>query len=175
MKQLLSFLIVALMLVTMVVPAFAQENTVASVTAQLEAIDTLQEMQNKRDLYTTTKHYDKTTADQNIINNHLEKRTAYETYLTNMFAARLAAQNAYDSLTAEQQAQIDPALVAKLDNNLPTTLLTETFSVTPRDDEYVFEAVKGSTVGLGYEISTHMVAKTIPQTFIIVDTSDGKT
>ena len=50
----------------------------------------------------------------------------------------------------------------------------ETYDVTPRDDAYVFEAVKGG-VGLGYEVSHHMVSGQIPQTFILVDTSNGET
>ena len=50
----------------------------------------------------------------------------------------------------------------------------ETYDVTPRDDAYVFEAIKGG-VGLGYEVSHHMVSGQIPQTFILVDTSNGET
>lgn len=164
------------MLISMIMPASAEGSAaVDSVIAQLEAIDTLQEMQDNRSLYTADGQYTKATTDEAIINKHLTVRTEYETYLTNMFAARLAAQNAYDSLTEEQKAQISPDLVAKLSNDLPTTFRSESFAVTPRNDEYIFEAVRGNTVGLGYEVSTHMVAETIPQTFIIVDTSDGKT
>lgn len=176
MKKILAALIVVIMLITMVAPVSvnAADAAVESVITQLEEIDTLAQMQKNRDNYTVNKSYVKGETDQAIIDTHIATRTGYETYLANMFAARLAAQNAYDALTDEQKAEIDPALVAKLDNDLPTTCLEGPFYVTPRNDQYAFEVVQHK-VGFGYEVSNHMVAQTIPQTFVIVDTSNGAT
>lgn len=155
--------------------AAAADDEVQAVIDQLNAIDTLQEMQNKRYEYTVkSSHYDSNTTDTAIIAEHDAARSGYETYVAMMFAARAAAQQAYDALTPAQQAQIDPALVAKLDNYLPTVFNTQTFAVTPATDAYIFEAVNGGT-GYGYEVSNYMVFGNIPQTFILVDTSDGKT
>lgn len=155
--------------------AFAAESddVVSDVIQQLEAIDTLQEMQNKRKEYTASGHYDVNTTNEDVINRHEAARSGYETYVDTMFAARIAAKNAYDALTEEQKAQIDPALAAKLDDHLPTVFHGGTFAVTP-DEEYTFEAVNGGA-GYAYEVSNHMVSGNIPQTFILVDTSDGKT
>lgn len=150
------------------------DDPVSALTAQLEAIDTLQEIQNKRNQYTASGHYDITTTSQKVIDRHNAARIGYETYVDTMFAARVAAQNAYDALTPEQKAQIDPALVAKLSNELPTVFHETTLPIDPSSNEYTFEAVRGG-LGYAYEVSNHMVSGNIPQTFILVDTSDGKT
>ena len=163
----------------LVVPmAYADDVTdpeVLAVIKQLEAIETLQDIQSKRNEYKVSSiHYDSTTTDSAVITEHENARAAYETYVSEMFSARLAAKQSYEALSDSQKAQIDSELVAKLDDYLPTSLKTETYSVTSRNDEYVFEAVKGGK-GFAYEVSNHMVAGNIPQTFILVDTSDGKT
>mgnify|MGYP003302891352 CR=1 FL=1 len=167
-------IIAVLLLQSNIAFATSDEVTVDSVTAQLEAIDTLQQMQKKRDNYIASGHYDTSTTNQTVIDNHTAKRTAYEEYLTQMFAARAAAQTAYDSLTAQEQAQIDPALVAKLDNELENNILDFTAPVTPGEGEYIYEYVHNA-VGHGYEVSPYMVSGNIPQTFMFTDTSDGKT
>lgn len=151
------------------------EDPVQAVIDQLEAIDTLAQMQEKRYTFKVTKnHYDTGTTDTAIIEEHDAARNGYESYLTEMFSARIAAQQAYDALTGEQKAQIDPALVAKLDNYLPTVFNSGTFAVTPADDAYTFEAVNGGA-GYGYEVGHYMVSGNIPQTFVLVDTSNGET
>ena len=151
------------------------DEQVQAVIEQLEAIDTLQQMQDKRSSYTVkNNHYDINTTSAAVAEEHETARAGYEAYVSEMFAARIAAQQAYDALSAEQQAQIDATLVAKLDNELPTIWKGGTFAVTPGNDEYTFEAVNGG-LGYGYEISNHMVSGNIPQTFVLVDTSDGKT
>ena len=155
--------------------AESEDEAVSAVIAQLEAIDTLQEMQASRSGYTVkNNHYDSNTTSSAVIEEHENVRTQYETYVNMMFSARAAAQQAYDALTPAQQSQIDPSLVAKLSNDLPTVLNINTYAVTPRSDEYTFEAVRGET-GYGYEVSNHMVSGNIPQTFILVDTSNGET
>jgi len=159
-------------------PAHAAETTddaVQRVIAQLESIDTLQQMQNKRKSYTASGgHYDINTTNTATIAAHEAARTAYETYVSEMFAARIAARNAYDALTPAQKAQIDSSLVAKLSDSLPTVFHSGTFPVTPSDNAYTFETVRGGA-GYGYEIGNHMVSGEIPQTFILVDTSSGET
>ena len=183
MKKLTHILVVLILLTLAIgntVPAvFAEEVTdpaVAEVIAQLEAIDSLQQMQDMRYTYSVpaNKHYDINTTDEARIALHEEQRLQYETYVSKMFAARAAAQQAYDALTDGQKAQIDPALVAKLTDKLETKLTVDTYPVTPRDDAYTFEAVNGGA-GFGYEVSNHMVAGNIPQLFLLVDTADGKT
>lgn len=151
------------------------EDPVQAVIDQLNAIDTLAQMQAKRYTYTVkNNHYDTNTTSTAIMEEHDAARNGYEAYLTEMFSARVAAQQAYDALTEEQKARIDPALVAKLDNYLPTVFNSGTFAVTPADDAYTFEAVRGGA-GYGYEIGHYMVSGQIPQTFILVDTSNGET
>lgn len=178
--EILSILLVCFMFAGMAAPAaYAADVTdeeVQAVISQLEAIDSLATMQNKRSEYTVKSytHYDINTTDASIIEAHETARANYENYVATMFAARIAAQEAYDALSASQQAQIDASLVAKLTDELSTTFNPQTLSVTPSDDEYTFETVKGGA-GYGYEISNHMVSGEIPQTFILVDTSDGKT
>lgn len=146
---------------------FAMDEEVQKVITQLENIDTLQEMQDKRYTYSVTTVTDST--NKKALATHEKKRSEYETYVSNMFAARLAAQTAYDALTDEQKAQIDISLVNKLNNTLPNVFHKQTFSITPSKNEYAFQSV------YGYEVGTSMVSKQIPQTFILVDTIDGKT
>ena len=151
------------------------DSSVQQVISLLEEIHTLQQIQNMRDSYkTATGRYDVTTTDPSTIEDHEAKRTAYEAYVSEMFAKRTAAQNAYNALSDSQKQQIPQDLVAKLNNSLPTVFHTNTFPVTPSGDEYHFEAVNGGA-GYGYEVSNYMVSGQIPQTFILVDTSDGKT
>ena len=54
-----------------------------------------------------------------------------------MRSARLAAQKAYDELTSDQKAQIDSALVSKLDDSpLSTTFKDTTLTLTPGEGAY---------------------------------------
>ena len=79
---------------------------VLSVIEQLEAIDTLQQMQDERKAYAVNSRYGKFTTDTKIITAHETARAQYETYVANMFAARAAAKNAYDALTEEQKTRL---------------------------------------------------------------------
>lgn len=176
-RWLCAFLTLVLLLssVPVVMATEAAPSEVEQVIALLEEIDTLQQIQNKRSSYKTSKgHYDVGTTDASIAADHEAKRAAYEAYVSEMFAKRSAAQNAYEALSASQKQQIPQDLVAKLDNNLPTVFNAQTLPVTPSEDEYHFEAVRGG-LGYGYEVSNYMVSGEIPQTFILVDTADGKT
>lgn len=156
------------------------EDPVEAVIAQLEAIDSLETMQSKRYTYKASGKYDAGDYNYNSAS-HEKARAEYEAYVAEMFAARIAAQQAYNSLTSAQQAEIDPALVAKLDDSLETTFAGGTFPVTPAQNEYTFETVDGGA-GYGYEVGNHMIYNIaspdkgdIPQLFVLVDTSDGKT
>lgn len=176
-KVISCFLIFCMMVIILPVAAFAAEDTdtaVQSVIEQLEAIDSLQTMQNNRSSYTVSSRYNVNTTDTAIISAHETARAGYEGYVNEMFAARIAAQQAYNALSDEQKAQIDSDLVAKLDDELSTVFNSGTYSVSPREDEYSFEAVDAE-FGYAYEVSNHMVSGNIPQTFILVDTSDGAT
>ena len=163
-----------LVFLSMFVSAAEAESEVDAVIGQLEAIDTLQQMQAKRYTYTAKSHYDTGTTSESIINGHNKARNNYEAYVADMFAKREQARLAYEALSDEQKAQIDPALVEKLSNELPTIFNAKEIAVTPRYDEYCFETVDGGA-GYGYEVSNHMISGDIPQTFILVNTSDGKT
>lgn len=173
--KVLLFVCSVVLLFTMLMPSVGALSAVEDVISQLEAIDTLAQMQNKRNTYTAgNSHYDINTTSSKIITAHEKAREGYEAYLSDMFEKRQEAKNAYDELSDEQKAQIDPALTAKLNDKLENVFLTGEYPVTPRNDEYAFEAVK---VGLGfaYEVGNYMISGSIPQTFILVDTSDGAT
>ncbi len=179
MKKIFSFLMAFILTFSAALPCvFAADDTaVAQVAEMLEKIDTLQQMQNKRNTFTVSSkynHYDINTTNAAVIAAHEKAKTGYESYVADMFSKRAAAKQAYDALSEQQKAQLDHELVAKLSNKLPNFFKSGTYSVTPRDDEYPFEAVK-IDAGFGYEVSNHMVSGDIPQTFVLVDTSDGAT
>ena len=173
--KVLSLLMIAVICFGTFTPAIGVGNQVEDVIEMLESIDTVQQMHSKRSSYSAgSYHYDITTTKDSIIAKHVSARTGYESYVEEMTAKREAARKAYEALSEEEKAQIDPALVAKLSDELPTTFNIGEFAVTPRNDEYSFEAVDGGP-GYGYEVSNYMVSGNIPQTFILVDTSDGAT
>lgn len=176
MKKLFSFTIIFILIFTAVLSyaCAADENAASQVAQMLKGIDTLQQMQDKRTKYTAGGHYDITTTNNSTITKHNTARQNYEAYLADMFEKRAEAQKAYDALSDEEKAQLDSALVAKLSNELPTSYLIKEYAVTPRDDEYSYEAVDAEP-GYAYEVSNYMVSGQIPQTFILVDTSDKKT
>lgn len=177
MKKVLSFIMVIALMFTAVLPCVyaADETSVSQVEELLKGIDTLQQMQNKRSTYTVKNaHYDINTTKNAVITEHNNARAGYESYVSDMFNKRAAAQQAYDALSDEEKAQVNPTLVSKLSNELPTVFKTGECSVTPADDEYVFETPKLG-LGFGYEVSNHMISGNIPQTFVLVDTSDGAT
>lgn len=179
--QIIAFFMVFFLITAFVTPvAYAAEITdeeVLAVISQLGAIDTLQEMQKKRSENAVNSRYNVYTTDTAIITAHETARVEYESYIAKMFAARMAAQQAYDALTEDQKAQVDPALVEKLNNDLNTVFKSGgTYSVTPRNDEYAFEAVANNGKGgMAYEASNHVTAgPQVPSTFVLVDTSNGE-
>lgn len=174
MNKVLAFIMSVVICMGLFVCVAEAESEVLAVIGQLESIDTLQQMQNKRYTYTASSHYDINTTKESIINSHDSARNRYETYVADMLEKREAARVAYESLTDAQKSQLDEALVARLSDELPTVFNAKEIPVTPRNDEYCFETAAGGT-GYGYEVSNHMISGEIPQTFILVDTSDGKT
>ena len=147
------------------------DDAVDAVIAQLEAIDSLQTMQDmrKNSAYTTDYAWFGET-DASVIASHEDARSRYNAYVAEMNAARLAAQNAYDALTPEQQAQIPAALVEKL-TSVPETVYNFNISKTlhTTTDEYPFEAFfKNLYV---YEMSMAVSpALDMPATIMLVDT-----
>ncbi|MBQ1271455.1 MAG: hypothetical protein IIY11_07330, partial [Clostridia bacterium] len=104
--KVLSAIMVMLMALSMVSPTvFAADDEVNAVIAQLDAIDTLQQMQDKRKSFSVNQSTDRTTTDLDVLQAHENARIGYETYVAEMFAARIAAQQAYDALTDDQKAQ----------------------------------------------------------------------
>lgn len=174
MNKVFFFVCTLILSIVLLMPLASADSAVDDVISQLEAIDTLQQMQDKRSKYTAKKNYNLGTTDTAIITAHETARAGYETYVADMFAKRAEAQQAYNALSDAQKAEIDPALVAKLSNDLPTVFKTGEYAVSPRDDEYSFEAVKVGT-GFAYEVGNYMISGSIPQTFVLVDTSDGAT
>ena len=112
---------------------------VDDVIAMLRAIDTLQQMQNKRYSY-----------------NNKEDYTAY---LADMRQKRAEAKEAYDALTDEEKDQIDPVLAEKLDDTLDTIYhLDGTYPLEPRDDEYNYQVIlKSANKWVAYELSNYVV------------------
>ena len=173
--KVIAFMLVMILSVTTLIPAVAVDNpTVEDVKVMLQGIDTLQQMQDKRSKYTASGNYDLNGGSANVIVKHETARAGYENYLSDMFAKRVEAQEAYDALSDAEKSHIDSSLVAKLSNELPTSVMTGEFSVTPRDDEYSFEAVDAA-FGFAYEVGNYMISGSIPQTFVLVDTADGST
>lgn len=176
--RLLALALMLVMAVGLMAPAAlaaaAEDEAVANVIAQLEAIDTLQQMQDKRYTYKGSQRINVDNVNDadlaEYAAKHVASRTAYESYMNEMFAARAAAQIAYDALTEAQKAQISSDLVAKLGGDLSTVFSPKTVSVTPADNEYTYEYVD-----LSYEVSNHMISGQITQTFVLVNTADGKT
>lgn len=159
------------MLLSVVAPvAFTAEADVADVIAQLEAVDTLQQMQNKRSTYTVSKNWD--ASDPDIVAEHTAARNGYETYVAEMFAARLAAKQAYEALSEAEKAQVPAELVAKLDDNLPTVYnFNKHSTITRRFDEYCYEVIFPRN--LVYEMCTHFSpGLDMPATIIVTNTAE---
>ncbi len=142
--------------------------TVEEVTALLESIDTLQQMQDKRSSYTVNKHYNANNAS--IVASHQKARNNYETYLEEMFAKRKAAEEAYNSLSVAEKNQIPVSLTSKLNNKLDTVLSDEPFSITKADNEYTYQLISPNF--MVYEVSSSYI-KTgdVAGTFVLVDTT----
>lgn len=169
------FLCLAIIILPMSISVSAEDDAVTEVTALLEEIDSLQEMQDARKTFTVSAVYNADNPD--TVAEHEAVQAAYKKYVADMFAKRDAAQTAYDQLTNEQKAEIDPALVAKLTDVLTTSFSDESYQLTPRDDEYNYQVIQiSSNYYLAYELSMHTTKdKDMPCLIILVDTSDGST
>lgn len=139
---------------------------VVAVEDLLKAAPTLEKMHAERNgIYKDTKDY---LADQ--------AASDYDKYIAESFAAREAAQEAYDALPEELQELVDPELKENL-APLDTVLKKETARITKGTDEYGFMSVYAPA----YEMSSHIVAlpdgtgTEIPQTLILVDASENYT
>lgn len=127
-----------------------EDNAVSAVIAQLEEIDSLQEMQDNRSVY--------------------DSAIEYDVYVAKMFSARLAAERAYNALSDEQKVLIDADLVKKLEDELSTSFYKPTVSVKVREDEYAYEVIFKNRIV--YEIGHH-VSTEMPCTIVLVDTRES--
>lgn len=147
-------------------------NSVSAVIAQLEAIDTLEEMQAARSNFTVSGNYSASNAAE-----HEAAHAGYAAYLSRMNAARMAAKTAYESLSADQKAQIDSALVAKIYDSLETVWYMDehpdaSWTITKGEGSYIYQFASGSKSTPIYELSPHCTAGLdMPQTFQLVDTT----
>ena len=168
-KALSVSLVICMLMAILPKVLLADDVTVEDVKSQLEAIDTLQEMQDARENFKASGSYSDATAE-----NHKLKRAEYEQYLADMFKAREEAAEAYAALSAEEQNLIDDELVAKLGNELDTTWNDVSYTVSDSVRDYQFQAVYPA---YAYELSNHMASKDgglnneIPQTLVLVDTN----
>ncbi|MBR0120836.1 MAG: Cys-Gln thioester bond-forming surface protein [Clostridia bacterium] len=161
----------ALIFLSVCVPvAFTAQEDVSDVIARLEAIDTLQQMQNKRATYGVSKNWD--ASDPDIVAEHTAARNGYDTYLAEMFAARLAAAQAYEALSEAEKAQVPAELVAKLDDTLPTVYnFNKHSTITRRFDEYCYEVIFPKN--LVYEMCNHFSpGLDMPATIIVTNTAE---
>jgi len=155
--------------------AEGDSDPVEEVTALLEGIDSLQQMQNKRGEFTVTTTYD--AGNPESVSEHEAAQAGYKAYVEDMFAKRAEAQAAYDALTEEQKGQIDPALLAKLTDTLGTTFGTEAYPLTPSTNEYNYQILMISKAYyLAYELSMHSSQDLdMPCTLMIADVSGDAT
>lgn len=144
----------------------AQAVSVDEVILQLEEIDTLEQMQEKRKAFTVNKHYNPSNAT--IVASHQTAAQGYETYVEEMFAARKNAQEAFDSLSDEEKALIPSSLKEKLNNTLDTVFKPGSYSVNKSSDEYSYQII--SPGFLVYELSSAFI-KTgdVAGTFVVID------
>lgn len=164
------FCVTVLLFCSVAPVAFTAEEDVADVIAQLEAIDTLAQMQAKRATYTVSKNWD--ASDPDVVAEHTAARNGYETYVADMFAARLAAKQAYEALSESEKAQIPAELTEKLNDDLPTVYnFNKSSTITRRYDEYCYEVIFPKN--LVYEMCTHFSpGLDMPATIIVTNTAE---
>ena len=169
-SRVISFIIAALLILTAAAPAaFTADTDVESVTQQLEAIDTLAQMQAKKSQFTVSGHYDADNPDS--VEEHLAAINGYRNYIIEMRALRAAAKQAYETLSDSEKAQIPSALVEKLSDKLDTVYNFKSYPVTQRFDEYCYEVIFPRN--LVYELSSHFSPGVdMPATIILTNTAE---
>ncbi|MBQ3894057.1 MAG: Cys-Gln thioester bond-forming surface protein, partial [Clostridia bacterium] len=151
--------------------------TVEQVIELLEQIDSLQEMQDKRKTeFAATKRaltsatFADNLFDEEVLAEHEACAAAYEEYVDGMFAKRAEAKAAYDSLTAEQQAEIPEELSGKLVpyDKLDTVFNQRAYNILvpeSEDSPYIYQLIGA------YECSNHGCGE-IPASMALIDTTD---
>ncbi len=151
--------------------------TVEQVIELLEQIDSLQEMQDKRKTeFAATKRaltnatFADNLFDEEVLAEHEACAAAYEEYVDGMFAKRAEAKAAYDSLTAEQQAEIPEELSGKLVpyDKLDTVFNQRAYNILVPENEdspYIYQLIGA------YECSNHGCGE-IPASMALIDTTD---
>ena len=148
--------------------AFTAQSDIDDVTAQLEAIDTLAQMQAKKTQFTVSGHYDASSSAS--VEEHLNAVNGYKNYVIEMRAKREAAKQAYEALSESDKQQIPQTLVSKLSDTLDTVYNPRTATITRRYDEYCYEVIFPRNYV--YELSPHFSPGIdMPATIIITDTS----
>ena len=82
---LMAFVLFASSFSTSAYAAEITDEAVLEVIAQLEAVDTLKQMQDKRSEYAVNSRYNAITTDNTIISDHENARAEYEAYVEKMF------------------------------------------------------------------------------------------
>jgi hypothetical protein len=152
--------------------------TVEQVVELLGKIDSLQEMQDKRKTEyaasqraITNANYGSNNFSEEALEEHEAKAAAYENYVSEMFALRAEAKEAYDSLSIGEQSQIPAELSGKLDpyDSLDTYFNRKAYSVlVPDSDDSPY---KYQLIG-AYECSNHGCGE-IPASMALIDATDG--
>ncbi|MBR4143685.1 MAG: hypothetical protein IKR10_09205 [Firmicutes bacterium] len=153
-SKILRVILILALLLQMLPAAVYADSAVDDVIAKLNAVDTLQQMQNKRSACAT--------------------KEEYQTYLDDMFAKRADALAAYDALTDEQKAEVRTQVVdldEKLKTELPTVWLFKpgTVNVTTGAGIYVYQVIFEDFTS--YDASHHQaLSGDVAQTIMLVDT-----
>ena len=169
-SRFISFLTAALLIAGAAAPAaFTADEDVESVTAQLEAIDTLAQMQSKKSQFTVSGHYN--AEDPDSVQEHLDAINGYRNYIIEMRAQRAAAKQAYDALSDSEKEQIPAELAEKLNDTLDTVFRYNSYPITQRFDEYCYEVIFPRN--LVYELSPHFSPGIdMPATIILTNTAE---
>ncbi|MBR2740405.1 MAG: Cys-Gln thioester bond-forming surface protein [Oscillospiraceae bacterium] len=179
-KRLTAAVLTAVTMMTMLFAGsfvFAMSPEAEAVKAMLLGIDSLQEMADNREDFRVTSFIDKENEDS--MNEHLKAQMGYDVYVKYMTRQRAEAQAAYDALTPEQQAELDPVLVKRL-TDIPSNKFTAgTYSLVPSDNEYNYQMIQISgNQWLAYELSQNTSLdprRNMPCTLIITDSSGDDT
>ncbi|MBQ4245412.1 MAG: Cys-Gln thioester bond-forming surface protein [Clostridia bacterium] len=168
--KILTFILSALVAFGAAAPlALSAQSDVDDVISQLEAIDTLAQMQSKKSQFTASGNYNASSPES--VEEHLAAQNGYRNYVIGMRAQREAAAQAYGALSDSEKDQVPAALVAKLDDTLNTVFKPRNVSITRRYDEYCYEVIFPNN--FVYELSTHCSPGIdMPATIFITDTSE---
>ncbi|MBQ6264218.1 MAG: Cys-Gln thioester bond-forming surface protein [Clostridia bacterium] len=168
--KILTVVLAALTVFSAVSPCvFSADGDVDEVIAQLQAIDTLAQMQSKKSQFTVSGNYN--ADDPDSVREHLDAVNGYRNYVIEMLAQRAAAKQAYELLSDSGKEQIPAELTEKLSDTLDTVFRYNSYPVTQRFDEYCYEVIFPRN--LVYELSSHFSPGIdMPATIILTNTAE---